>query len=145
VIDPFEEVSAVPEIDPVQQLTIELSRSMMWDMIGPHKMRDEPIRFGQNPASTDVLEAEAKEMWERKHALVPFGWDFPLLCYIAAQTASSAIISGDPTFAEMHEEDQMKFRINNVNMGNVVAAAVVSHMLQKGLIKYGEQDVILGE
>lgn len=145
MIDPFEEVSPVPEIDPWQVLTTELSRSMMWDMIGPYKMRDEPTRFGQNPASLDVLEAEGKEMWERKHALMPFGWDFPLLCYIAAQSASSAILIGDPTFAAMDDEDKLKFRINNVNLGTVVAEAVVSHMLQKGLIQYGERDVILGE
>ena len=145
MIDPFEEVSAVPEIDPVQQLTTELSRSMLWDMIGPYKMRDYPTQYGQNPASPDVLEAEGKEMWERKHALLPFGWDFPLLCYIAAQSASSAILIGDPAFAEMDAEDQLKFRINNVNMGTAVAEAVVSHMLQKGLIRYGESNVVLGE
>lgn len=143
--DPFEDVSPAEGIDPWQALTTELSRSMMWDMIGPKRMRDEPQRYGQNPASLDVLEAEAKEMYARKHLMLPFGMDFPLLCYMASESASLALIKNDEILTELPEEEQLKFRIHNVKLGTAIAETVVSHMLQKGLIKYGEINEFLGE
>jgi hypothetical protein len=145
MLDPFEEVSPVTPIDPWQALTTELSRSMMWDMIGPKRMKDEPQRFGQQPASLDVLEAEAKEMYDRKHSMLPFGLDFSLLCYMAAETASVALINNDEMLNELPDEERLKFRIHNVKLGTAIAETVVSHMLQKGLIKYGETDEFLGE
>lgn len=143
--DPFEEVSPVMPIDPWQALTTELSRSMMWDMIGPKRMREEPERYGQNPASLDVLEAEAKEMYARKHSMLPFGMDFSLLCYMAAETASLALIKNDDVLIDLPDEEKVKFRIHNVKLGTAIAETVVSHMLQKGLIQYGEVNEFLGE
>ena len=143
--DPFEEVSPAAPIDSWQALTTELSRSMMWDMIGPTRMRDEPIKHGQQPASLDVLEAEAKEMWERKHSMLPFGMDFSLLCYIAAESASLALIQNDANLIDLPEEEKLKFRTHNVKLGTAIAESVVSHMLQKGLIRYGERSEFLGE
>jgi len=145
MVDPFEEVSPVAPIDPWQALTTELSRSMMWDMIGPTRMRDEPGKYGQQPASPDVLEAEAKEMWTRKHSMLPFGMDFSLLCYMAAESASLALIRNDEMMSELPDEEKLKFRIHNVKLGTAIAETVVSHMLQKGLIQYGETDEFLGE
>lgn len=145
MLDPFEEVSPVAPIDPWQALTTELSRSMMWDMIGPTRMHNEPGKYGQQPASPDVLEAEAKEMWTRKHSMLPFGLDFSLLCYMAAESASLALIRNDDTLNELPDDEQLKFRIHNVKLGTAIAETVVSHMLQKGLITYGETDEFLGE
>lgn len=145
MLDPFEEVSPVAPMDPWQALTTELSRSMMWDMIGPSRMQNEPVKYGQQPASPDVLDAEAKEMWVRKHSMLPFGMDFSLLCYMAAESASLALIKNDETLSELPEEDKLKFRIHNVKLGTAIAESVVSHMLQKGLIQYGETDEFLGK
>lgn len=144
-LDPFEEVSPVAPLDQWQALTTELSRSMLWDMIGPHKMLHDPESFGQHPASEDVLEAEAMEMWARKRSMLPFGMDFNLLCYMAAESASLALINGDENMAGLPDEERYKFRIHNVKLGTAIAEAVVSHMLQKGLIKYGDINVILGQ
>jgi hypothetical protein len=144
MLDPFEDVSPATPIDPWQALTTELSRSMMWDMIGPKRMRDEPEQYGQHPASPDVLEAEAKEMWARKHLMLPFGMDFPLLCYMASEAASLALIKNDDQMKQLPEEDKLKFRAHNIRLGTAIAETVVSHMIQKGLIKYGETDEFLG-
>lgn len=145
MLDPFEEVEPAPAIDPWQALTTELSRSMMWDMIGPVALRDEPTRFGQNPASTDVLEAEAEEMWARKRSLTAFGMDLPLLCHMAAETASRIIYGKEESMQHMNAEEIFQFRVRNVVLGTAIAETVVSHMLQKGLITYGETDEFLGQ
>jgi hypothetical protein len=144
MLDPFEEVSPVAPIDPWQALTTELGRSMMWDMIGPTRMKDEPQKYGQQPASLDVLEAEAKEMYDRKHSMLPFGMDFSLLCYMAAESASLALIKNDEDMTALPDEDKLKFRIHNVKLGTAIAETVVSHMLQKGLIQYGDTNEFLG-
>lgn len=145
MIDPFEEVEPLEEIDPLQQLATEISRSMMWDMIGPSFMQKDPKRFGQQPASKDVLEMESKDMWTRKNSLRPFGIDFTFLCYMASEAASYALIGSDNMLSSLSEEDQKSFRFHNYKLGTAIAEAVVSHMLQRGLIHYGEHDVILGE
>lgn len=144
MVDPFEEVTPITPIDPWQALTTELSRSMLWDMLGPERMQNEPAKYGQQPASLDVLEAEAKEMWARKHSMLPFGMDFSLLCYVAAESASLALIKHDVSMGDLPDEEKLKFRIHNVKLGTAIAESVVSHMLQKGLIKYGEIDEFLG-
>src|SRR6202007_465519 len=136
----FEEESPVAPIDPWQALTTELGRSMMWDMIGPNRMQNEPEKYGQHPASLDVLEAEGKEMWARKHSMLPFGMDFSLLCYMAAESASVALIRNDEMLVDLPDEEKLKFRIHNVKLGTAIAETVVSHMLQKGLIQYGESN-----
>lgn len=144
MLDPFEEVSPLSAIDPWQALTTELSRSMMWDMIGPSRMQTEPQKYGQQPASVDVLEAEANEMYTRKHSMLPFGMDFSLLCYMAAESASLALIRSDDDLINLPDEEKLKFRIHNVKLGTAIAETVVSHMLQKGLIQYGETNEFLG-
>jgi hypothetical protein len=142
--DPFEEVNPLLPIDPWQALSVELSRSMMWDMIGPNRMQEEPDKFGQHPASLDVLEVEAEEMWARKKAMLPFGMDFSLLCYMAAESASLALIRSDDMMENLPDEEKLKFRIHNVKLGTAIAESVVSHMLQKGLIQYGDDSEFLG-
>lgn len=144
MIDPFEEVEPAEPLDAQQVLMTQLARSMMWDMIGPYKMRDEPTKYMQNPASTDVLEAESQEFWHRKHLLGPFGMDFPMLCFVASQTASSALLLGEGLQDKLTPEEQMKFRVSNLKLGTAVAEAVVGHLLQKGLIRYGALNEFLG-
>jgi len=145
MIDPFEEVEPVEDLDPWEVLTSQLARSMMWDMIGPYKMRDESVKYGQNPASMDVLEAEAKEFWRRKYSLSPLGMDFQLLCYIASQSASSALLMSEGLNETLSYEDQMKFRVSNLKVGVAIAESVVGHLLQKGLIQYGARNEFLGQ
>ena len=36
-------------------------------------------------------------------------------------------------------------RMNNIKLGRVIAETIVSHMLEKGLIKYGDQNEFLGK
>lgn len=144
MIDPFENVEPLAELDPLEVLNAKISRSMMWDMIGPVQMARTPEKFGQNPASKDVLEAEASEMWERKNTLVPFGLDFGYLCYMAAEAASYALINSDDAMKSLSEEDRMKFRFHNYKLGTAIVEAVVSHMLQRGLITYGVNNEFLG-
>jgi hypothetical protein len=117
----------------------------MWDMIGPYNMRDEPTKFGQQPASMDVLEAEAKDMWARKHSLLPLGDNFGLLCFIASQAVSSAILMGEGYIDTMSSEEQLKFRMNNVKLGTHVTESVVGHLLEAGFITYGENNELLGK
>jgi hypothetical protein len=144
MIDPFEEVSPVAPIDPLQALTTELSRSMLWDMLGPGRMQNDPGKYGQQPASIDVLEAEAREMWDRKNSLLPFGRDLHLLCYMAAESASLALIHSEEELKALPDEERLKFRVHNVKLGTAIAESVVSHMLQKGLVKYGDHNEFLG-
>ena len=76
---------------------------------------------------------------------MPFGMDFALLCYMAAESASMAILNSEEAMKELSEDERMKFRANNIRFGTAVAESVVSHMLQKGLIRYGERYEFLGE
>jgi hypothetical protein len=46
---------------------------------------------------------------------------------------------------QLPDEKKLEFRTHNVKLGTAIAEAVVSHMLQKGLIKYGEADEFLAE
>lgn len=139
MIDPFENVEPLEPLDPFQVLTAQLSRSMLWDMIGPDNIKNSSELFNQQPASDEVLEAEAADMWARKQTLIPFGMDFPLLCYMAAESASLVMMKGDEKLGNLSTADKMQFRAGNVKLGTAIAEAVVSHMLQKGLIKHGER------
>lgn len=143
-IDPMEPVEPVPPMLPGEQLTAELTRSMMWDMIGPYQIRDEPYKYGQHPASMDVLEAEAAEFWARKSTLLPFGMFFPMYCFIAAESASKAVLVGHGMLEHMSPEEQQNFRMNNIKFATSVAESVVGHMLQRGLVKYGDNYEFLG-
>jgi hypothetical protein len=143
--DPFEEVSPAAPINPWQELNIRFSRSMLWDMLGPYQMMNNSAQYGQNPASMDVLEAEAKDMMEREYSMLPLGMDFGLLCLIASETASSVLMKNDEDLQHLPQEELMKFRQHNIRLGTTIAKSVVSHMLQKGLIKYGELNEFLGQ
>jgi hypothetical protein len=143
MVNVFEEVTPIPPVDPLQELSIQLGRSMMWDMIGPYKIRDNPALYGQQPASIDVLEAEAQESFSRKHVVGTLGMEFPLLCHIAAESASRVMLVSDGITLEQDQE--MAFRMAHVQYGTAVAETVVGHLLQKGLLKLGDNHVVLGK
>lgn len=139
MIDPFEDVAAPEMPNPLEQLTTELSRSMMWDMIGPINMKDHSDDFGQNPASMDVLEAEAQAMWKRKQALMVFGQDLPLFCTLATEAASNTLITANDNLKNMPEQFKMQYKQDNLRVSALVTASVISHMLQKGMLKFGDR------
>lgn len=138
MIDPFEEVEPVEPIDEFQLITSEIFRGMLWDMIGPEAMANKPTDFLQQPASPDVLEAEAKEMWARRSALLPFYMDLQLLSSLASEAASIALMGTQEHFKELSEQEKIEFRKANIKMGTAISGSVVSHLLQRGLLKYGE-------
>lgn len=143
--DPFEEVEQPEEQDALAVTAKQISRDMLWDMIGPSKMQKDPEHFRQHPASTDVLEAEAKDMYRRKNSLLPFGMDFPFLCYLAADAASHILVCEDEDLQHLPEEEMTKFRYHNYKLGTAITVAVLTQMLQRGLITYGERYEFLGE
>lgn len=142
-VNVFQEVAPVPPVDPLQKLTIELGRSTMWDMIGPYKIKESPDLYGQQPASNDVLEAEALDSFGRKHIVRSLGMDFPLLCHVASEAASRVMLVADGIVLD--EEQQLNFRMAHVNYGTAVAETVVGHLLQRGLLKLGDSNVVLGK
>ena len=135
--DPFEEVEPLTPLDEWAVRSTTLQRSMMWDFIGPFKMRDSPEQFGQTPASSDVLEQEYKEMAARYSLLSPFGSQLSLMCYIAAESISQVLLTSDDKYESMSEEEQLQFRMQNVNIGAAITNSVLSHMLQDGLLQQG--------
>lgn len=136
--DPFDDVVPLPPLDEVAVLTHTLERSIMWDIIGPYQMRDNPTDFGQNPASMDVLEAEYRDLMQRQDYLLQFGSNLHLMCYIAAESASDALIKLDEKYKDMPEEELLQFRTHNVNIGAAIVGAVLGNMLQRGLLHAGE-------
>lgn len=138
--DPFEEVTPLSPISDWEVLTSTLNRSMMWDLIGPHKIKTNPEKLGINSASDDVLNAEYAEMLNRRQAISPVRAEVSLLSYVAAQVASDTILALDDKFSEISSEDELSFRAHTVNMGAAIADAVIGHMFQQGLIHYGRHE-----
>lgn len=135
--DPFEEVEPLEPMDVQEAFASSVHRSVMWDLLGPKKMWNSSEKYGQNPASPDVLNAEYEEMMKRHNSLTPFGGSLPLLCYIAAESASQIVMASDSRYDEIPEEEKMKFRAHNVQLGSAVASSVIGHMIQSGLLHYG--------
>lgn len=136
MLDPFEDVTPPEPMDSSAVLAALLQRSMMWDLVGM-KIKDTPDKFGQKPASPDVIAAEHKEMIIRQYSLMPFGSVLPMMCYISAESASQALLAMDEKYKDMSDEEQAQFRAHNVHLGAVVASSVIAHMIQGGLLHYG--------
>lgn len=145
MIDPFEEVEPVAPIDPWRVLTAQLARSTLWDMVGPEVMAECPEMFGQTPTSPEVWKAEKADMQERRELLVPFGMDLQLLAYMASEAASTAMMKAYEELDNLPDVDKLKFRSTNIRLGTVIAESVISHMLQKKMITYGEANEFLGQ
>jgi hypothetical protein len=63
---------------------------------------------------------------------------------MAAESASLALIHSEEELKALPDEERLKFRVHNVKLGTAIAESVVSHMLQKGLVKYGDHNEFLG-
>lgn len=136
--DPFdEEIAPLSEIDNWEVLTSMLKRSMLWDLLGPMKIKNSPGKLNIKPASQDVMEAEYKEMLSRKYSLMPLRSELSLMSYIAAESASDALLALDERYKEMTEEERVQFRTHNVAVGAVITDAVLGHLIQEGLLHYG--------
>lgn len=135
--NPFEEVTPLDPLDDWEVFTSTLQRSMMWDFAGPEKIQENPQSLGQQPASPDVLKAEYKEMMLRHSALAPISRNLSIMCYIAAESATQALLQLDPKYAEMPEAERLQFRVHNVNIGAAITSSVLSHLLQGDFLHYG--------
>lgn len=136
--DPFQAViTPLEPLDNEQAVVSHLQRSMMWDIVGPTGIRDRPERFGQNPASQDVMDKEFEEMVLRKNALNSFGFRLPLLTHIAVESASQALLATDPRYSVFTDAEKVQFRMDNSKLATAVTQTVLSHMLQGGLIHVG--------
>lgn len=136
--DPFTaEIAPLEPLDNEQAVISHLQRSMMWDIVGPAGIRKNPERFGQNPASQDVMDKEFEEMVLRKNALSSFGFRLPLLTHIAVESASQALLATDPRYSIYTDAEKLQFRMDNARLTTVVTETVISHLLQGGLIHFG--------
>lgn len=134
--DPFDE-AGLGDIDPTALLR-SVSRSMMWEFIPPKMMQENPEDFGQTPASIDVLKAEYKDSFARRMSLIPLEPSLSILATTASNAASTVLLELDPNYKMMSEKDRMLFREHNMNLGTAVTKAVLGHLIQEGLIHYGE-------
>ena len=135
--NPFEEVEPLEPLDVQAAFAASIHRSMMWDLLGPHKMWNDSEKYGQCPASPDVLTAEYEDMMVRHNSLLPFGGSIPQLCFIAAESVSQIVMASDKRYAEISEEDRTKFRAQTVQMGSAITSSVIGHLIQSGLLHYG--------
>jgi hypothetical protein len=135
--DPFEEVEPLEPLGYHEVLASLSKRSIMWDLIGPQKMWRESVKYGQNPASPDVLHKEYEDMMERRGMLEPLSHNLPMLCYIAAESATEAIMAADDSFSLLSDEERMIFRMKNVQLGSIITSSVIGHLLQAGALSYG--------
>jgi hypothetical protein len=142
--DPFEEVEQPEEMNPLAVTTRQLSRAMLWDMVGENLTTD-PVHYKQSPASPDVTDMEYEEMLARKVSLNAFGAAFPLLCQIASDTASHVLTCEDTKLQALSDDERMLFRYHNYKLGTAITVAVITHMLQNGLITYGDPYELLGK
>lgn len=134
--DPFDEAE-LGDYD-ASALLRSVTRSMMWEFIPPKLMKERPEDFGQTPASLDVLRAEYGDSIKRQTSVLPLEPSLSILSVAAASAASSVLLELDPNYKEMPEQDKMLFRAHNANLGIAVTKAVLGHLIQEGLIHYGE-------
>lgn len=134
-VNPFDE--AEPDDFDQTALLRLLSRSMMWEFIPPTTMKEEPQRFGQTPASNDVLKKEYEDFCKRRISLMPFDMTLTLLSAVAANAASTVLLEMNPGYKEMPEKEQEMFRLHNSHIANAVTRAVLGHLIQDGYLHYG--------
>lgn len=136
--DPFEGSDVPSGLDDWAVLASRLKRSMTWDLVGLEVIKNQSELLGDCPASPEVIDAEHKDMIARKMALMPVRNALSFHSYIAAEAASHALLKLDRKYETMSDEDKATFRIHNLNVGSAVADVVISHMIQSGLLHYGE-------
>lgn len=97
-----------------------------------------PQTYGQEPASPDVLAMEYDDMMQRKKNLLPLSNTLALLSYVAAESATEAVIASDKRLSKLTEEEQLAMRMQNVALSAAVTESVIGHLLQSGILVYGE-------
>lgn len=135
--DPF--TANVEPLDPTEGyalLPLALRRSTMWDMVGESMIKN-PEAFGENPASTDVLEREYQDMVMRHHALDPFGPMIDMTCNIATTAAIQALSVLDPSFASLDDEERDEMTEVHIKVATMVAKSVIGQLMSKGLLHNG--------
>lgn len=135
--DPFEEVTPPSPLNGWAVLTSTLQKEMLWDIVGPQRLVNDPEKLGVKPSSKDVFDMERRDMMERKYSLMPIRNELSLLSYVAGQVASDAVIALDDRYKFMDEDELLSFKELTINMGSVITDAVISHLFQQGLIHYG--------
>jgi hypothetical protein len=135
--DPFNAgVEPLNSLDTIALFPLALRRSMMWDMVADAMIKD-PERFGENPASDDVVEAEFREMVDRNRMLNPFGPGIEMYCQLAAAAATNAVLAIEPKAQGLSDEEREEFLAENTRISTMVTRTVLGHMLHKGLIHVG--------
>lgn len=135
--DPFK--ANVEPLDPSEGmalLPLALRRSIMWDMVGAsmiHNAQD----FGENPASSDVLEMEFNDMVRRHRALELFGPNIDMACNIATNAAIHALSVLDPSVAELSEEEREEMAEVHTKVSTMVTKSVIGQMMSRGMIHPG--------
>lgn len=113
-----------------------LNRQCMWDLVGDAMIK-EPERFGQSPASPDVMDAEYRDMVMRKRSLLPLGQHINHGSMIAATAATTAILAIEPKAAAMTDEEKAAFLAENIRVASAVTNSVISQLITNGLLHYG--------
>jgi hypothetical protein len=136
--NPFEEVEPLEPLGYPEVFTSLIKRSIMWDLIGPARMWQQSVKYGQSPASPDVLRREYEDMLKRKRNLLPIGGQLALMCYVAAESATEAVFASDDKFSQLSDDEKVSVRMQNVAMSSAVTESVIGHLLQSGILVYGE-------
>lgn len=133
------EWEGIVPLPPVEQLEIYhtmLRRSMMWDMLGP-RITSDPEKFGQVPASPDVLQMEFNDMARRQQSLLPLGLSLDIACRTAAEAATIVFLATDPRAENYTEEEKLQRLTDNVRASDAVAKSVLAHFISTGILHYG--------
>lgn len=136
--NPFEEVEPLEPLGYPEVFTSLFKRSVMWDLIGPARMWQSSVKYGQEPASPDVLRREYEDMLKRKRALLPMSGQLALMCYVAAESATEAVFASDDKFSKLSDDEKISVRMQNVALSSAVTETVIGHLLQSGILVYGE-------
>lgn len=132
----WEGVEPLPQMEPLEIYHTRLKRSMMWDMVGPRIAAD-PERFGQAPASNDVLEKEFNEMVVRQQGLLPLGLSLDIACRTASEAATAASLAMRSETDNLTEEEKAKTYADNFFISEAVAKSVLAHFISSGVLKVG--------
>lgn len=136
--NPFEEVTPLEPLGYPEVFASLIKRSIMWDLIGPTRMWQQSVKYGQEPASPDVLRKEYEDMMVRKRGLLPLGGTLALMCYVAAESATEAIIASDEKLSKLTDDERTSVRMQNVALSSAVTESVIGHLLQSGILVYGD-------
>lgn len=135
--DPFKaNVEPVNPLETMALFPLALRRSMMWDMVGT-SMVSNPEDFGENPASSDVLDLEFRDMMMRHKALEIFGPNIEMACNIATTAAIQALAVLDPSVAELSEEERDDMTDAHIKVSTMVTKSVIGQMMAREMIHPG--------